>query len=1152
MAHKVAPDPNSGSPRDAPGTVSIFNGAVHLAHGALEKASEATKNTRSVIKRSSTKTFSAMETGLKRSATITLTGLKNAGEGMIHSLTAAGEFLSPGDLKKLVPVFLEDAADGNVNSIIQILELDSVTDDFSIVQQKDEEGRTAFHKAALEGQSAVMKVLIEYIDHDPELAYLVNEKDVYGSTPFFLLCMKLHKGDPTQAQYLISHGATLNLVKRHSLMTPLHWAAYHGSVALAEMILASPEGRALVLKKNSNGLYPIDMLGEQYMKKIYEESDQDIGDSILAEFLRGNTAAEFKEFIALLLLYPIHDYPIADYQNKRLYWACVTDNVDAARMAIQNQANSSSINRTFRFQNSFHAASRHGSERCLTMLLELVASKKELQTVLNCRDCDGNTPLVESVRMTNFGQEYRARNINIVKVLLGAGADDTQRNKANFSARSYAKDLDFKIMLDDTPSARKVASVCPLISYDWVFVFAKGFISFHEGLKPQYYKVAEWFRAKNLTVDVFVSTINHDEVFVAVTASEDVLKSGAEKFRYEVQLLSGREYRRYKLAEDFLYAPFKTQERLEIITLIIQDALDVKAYLAGGVIKRLFSVHDESELEPIRERWIKHVQPFAAWKDYVTDKESNTMEDINHIRSYYGEKVAFYYAWLCHYTATLTYIVPFSIAVAFYQYLTESNSSAFLAFYAIILVLWSAFSGETWKNKQEELAFRWDKLDFELEEETRPNFHGDETINKKTGFVEKYYSESARLKKELVSLPTIVLFALAIFSAYMVINLWKQIISETETGNAKTAWLFAASVTYSIIVVVLDAAWKRVALALTDWENHQTESEWENHYIFKKFSFMLINNTMGGFYTASFQRDIQQLYTMMLTLVLVKHTSNVMKYVAVPLIKTWPKRKKLQELSAAVDVEVETQWAYHVPGRPELSKPDILKARLEVGENDSMVPWKGTVNYFSDYMIQYAFVVFFSLAFPLLGFVAWAFNLLTIRGEMLVNTSVVQRAHTTGARNIGSWQTIQETMGLASIVVNVSILLFTMRGDLGTLYVGLFPTYDKVLWSLIVLEHILLLLQILVQKIIPNQPEWVIEAVAHSNFQRDVSASKQVEEHDKAKGRAAEITLLRKQLDEAMVTSAYLKKQLGLPPDFVCGDATETTAGYSADTPPTI
>ena len=45
----------------------------------------------------------------------------------------------------------------------------------------------------------------------------------------------------------------------------------------------------------------------------------------------------------------------------------------------------------------------------------------------------------------------------------------------------------------------------PAISWDWVLVFAKGYINNHHGLEPQYDKVANWLRAKNLTVDVFTS-----------------------------------------------------------------------------------------------------------------------------------------------------------------------------------------------------------------------------------------------------------------------------------------------------------------------------------------------------------------------------------------------------------------------------------------------------------------------------------------------------------------------------------------------------------------------------------------------------------------------------------------------------------------------
>ena len=57
------------------------------------------------------------------------------------------------------------------------------------------------------------------------------------------------------------------------------------------------------------------------------------------------------------------------------------------------------------------------------------------------------------------------------------------------------------------------------------------------------------------------------------------------------------------------------------------------------------------------------------------------------------------------------------------------------------VAIWSTVHTESWKRKQEELAYRWDMLDFEREEKLRPEFRGDENISSKNGFVEKYYSE---------------------------------------------------------------------------------------------------------------------------------------------------------------------------------------------------------------------------------------------------------------------------------------------------------------------------------------------------------------------------------------------------------------------------
>lgn len=58
-----------------------------------------------------------------------------------------------------------------------------------------------------------------------------------------------------------------------------------------------------------------------------------------------------------------------------------------------------------------------------------------------------------------------------------------------------------------------------------------------------------------------------------------------------------------------------------------------------------------------------------------------------------------------------------------------------------------------------------------------------------------------------------------------------------------------------------------------------------------------------------------------------------------------------------------------------------------------------------------------------------------------------------------------------------------MRGELGPFYKSWFPTYDMTMWSLIVLEHILLLTKIGLSAIIDDRPAWVVEAVGHHQFQ---------------------------------------------------------------------
>ena len=62
------------------------------------------------------------------------------------------------------------------------------------------------------------------------------------------------------------------------------------------------------------------------------------------------------------------------------------------------------------------------------------------------------------------------------------------------------------------------------------------------------------------------------------------------------------------------------------------------------------------------------------------------------------------------------------------------------------------------------------------------------------------------------------------------------------------------------------------------------------------------------------------------------------------------------------------------------------------------------------------------------------------------------------------------------------MLLFTLNGELGPTYIAWFPTYEARLWSILVLEHILLMVKVMMVNLIDDTPAWVIDAIGHRKF----------------------------------------------------------------------
>ena len=101
------------------------------------------------------------------------------------------------------------------------------------------------------------------------------------------------------------------------------------------------------------------------------------------------------------------------------------------------------------------------------------------------------------------------------------------------------------------------------MAFEWVLVFSTGLKM--PGLDTQYDKVAKLLRAGDLLADVIVNVANKKEILVLVGCVESKLRQHAEDLQYEVKLLGSREYRKYEIEDDHLFAPFRSQERIEII-----------------------------------------------------------------------------------------------------------------------------------------------------------------------------------------------------------------------------------------------------------------------------------------------------------------------------------------------------------------------------------------------------------------------------------------------------------------------------------------------------------------------------------------------------------------------------------------------------------
>ena len=154
-----------------------------------------------------------------------------------------------------------------------------------------------------------------------------------------------------------------------------------------------------------------------------------------------------------------------------------------------------------------------------------------------------------------------------------------------------------------------------------------------------------------------------------------------------------------------LFQQFNARQQQFIVVETLQKELEFDYLMESGVILEHFPVH-----MPERR------QINAAWVDYkyrlvwgmISGGFLDNMQPLNVIKDYYGEKLAFYFAWLIHYTGWL--IPPMIIGLVFGLIMCgtgykngdppEEWLNTPLSFvYGVIMMIWITLFNESWIRK---------------------------------------------------------------------------------------------------------------------------------------------------------------------------------------------------------------------------------------------------------------------------------------------------------------------------------------------------------------------------------------------------------------------------------------------------------------------
>uniref|UniRef100_H2YH01 Anoctamin n=1 Tax=Ciona savignyi TaxID=51511 RepID=H2YH01_CIOSA len=583
-------------------------------------------------------------------------------------------------------------------------------------------------------------------------------------------------------------------------------------------------------------------------------------------------------------------------------------------------------------------------------------------------------------------------------------------------------------------------------------------------------------------LDVEESDIDGSKILF-ISASKYRLLHGAEAIGLKKEYKDGsiREFcftDRYNFTnqedDDFLLESEKHQIiKVELDSLRALDEKyvpghqSIKLYPGKSIFRRLASNELITDFFPLHDRPALHKLRWAWYKTI----DLNLRQPLDRVRAYFGDTIGIYFAFLNFYTIALVPLVMLGLMHWGLGLRTDIGGKVDDNWVlSVIHVLWSAAFLEMWKRKSTEYSYKWGTLGTKVWEEPRTGFRGPLGLNEVTQRQEPVYPSWKRnLRILLISCPVVVLcvtLAVCLMFYYFSWEIYLTEMYRGETDLLSSLMKNAPSITYSVLILLGNSLYRKLAEFLTDQENHRLESDFQKNLITKILVFDFANNFLALFYIAFIYDDMPMLRQTLRNLFLVHMIVSQALESLLPywtfryrssLYRATLKSNRVNTASSATDTVEKAELTMHEQTCLELQRDTY---------------W-GTFDDYLELWLQFGYVVLFSCVYPPAAIFALINNVIEMKSDAFKMCNVYRRPFVYQTNGIGTWKVAFEALSYLAVVSNLALIFHTSRFIEGIYKVFPDASTINIILAFVAVEHILLGVRWLISYAVPVVPHWV-------------------------------------------------------------------------------